>query len=489
MNPNQLDVEQLARAYCSACHLFPEPSLLPKTIWKEGVLPHMGYRLGINKGKNSIWSELSVEEALILRSGNIFPSEPLISEEAWKKIEDYYLTNAPDQPFPPASKTDLIPQMDQFKSLSPQFSTALPPLITLLEFDSVSSLLFIGDAENTLSVVDPNLQVINQFSLDSPPSFMQIVEGEIWVLTMGIMNPSDRSIGKLVQMGSPWKVESRGIFIRLDNLPRPVFAQFADLNGDHKEDIIICGFGNYLGKLAWYENLGDNKYQEKVLKNLPGALKSYVRDINKDGNMDIIVLMGQGDEGIFIFYGLGEGEFREEAVLRFHPLYGSMHFELVDFNRDGWLDILYANGDNGDYSVSLKSYHGVRIYLNDQTNHFEQAYFYPMHGAIKAMARDFDQDGDIDIAAIAFFPDYQNLPHEGFVYLENLGNLTFKNYTFPEAIDGRWLVMEVGDVDGDLDDDLILGSFIYGVTPVPDDIHSKWQENSQPVIILENQLN
>ena len=290
-------------------------------------------------------------------------------------------------------------------------------------------------------------------------------------------------------MGNPSKVKSRVIYNRLDNLPRPVFAQFADLNGDHKEDIIICGFGNYLGKLAWYENLGDNKYQEKVLKNLPGALKSYIRDINKDGNMDIIVLMGQGDEGIFIFYGLGEGEFREEAVLRFHPLYGSMHFELVDFNRDGWLDILYANGDNGDYSVSLKSYHGVRIYLNDQTNHFEQAYFYPMHGAIKAMARDFDQDGDIDIAAIAFFPDYQNLPHEGFVYLENLGNLTFKNFTFPEAIDGRWLVMEVGDVDGDLDDDLILGSFIYGVTPVPDDIYSKWQENSQPVIILENQLN
>ncbi len=38
------------------------------------------------------------------------------------------------------------------------------------------------------------------------------------------------------------------------------------------------------------------------------------------------------------------------------------------------------------------------------------------------MARDFDGDGDLDLAVIAFFADYPKQPEEGFVYLENTGN-------------------------------------------------------------------
>ena len=61
---------------------------------------------------------------------------------------------------------------------------------------------------------------------------------------------------------------------------------------------------------------------------------------------------------------------------------------MADFNRDGLPDILVTNGDNGEYPSPLKKYHGIRIYLNKGNWRFEEAFFYPLNGAFKAVARD-----------------------------------------------------------------------------------------------------
>jgi len=148
--------------------------------------------------------------------------------------------------------------------------------------------------------------------------------------------------------------------------------------------------------------------------------------------------------------------------------------------------LLVVNGDNGEYASSLKNYHGVRIYLNRGGNRFEEAYFFPLDGATKAMARDFDGDGDQDIAAISFYPDYQKSPRESFVYLENQGNLKFSPWTFPQCISGRWIVMDVGDVDDDGDMDILLGSYIHGPTKVPDFLSKTWERQGPSLMILKN---
>src|SRR5690606_23617896 len=115
------------------------------------------------------------------------------------------------------------------------------------------------------------------------------------------------------------------------------------------------------------------------------------------------VLYAQGLEGISVFLNKGKGKFKEEEILKFSPVYGSSWFELGDFNGDGLTDILYVNGDNADYSITLKNYHGIRIFENKGKNRFEQAWFFPLYGATKARAADFDGDGDLDIAAIAYY--------------------------------------------------------------------------------------
>src|SRR4029077_15370304 len=141
------------------------------------------------------------------------------------------------------------------------------------------------------------------------------------------------------------------------------------------------------------------------------------------GLPDIWALFAQGDERIILYTNKGDGRFEEKNILSFPAVYGSTYFELDDFNGDGLPDILYTCGDNADFSPVLKPYHGVYIFMNDGNNNFKQKYFFPMYGCFKAIARDFDKDGDLDIAAISFFADYNNHPEESFVYLENKGGM------------------------------------------------------------------
>ena len=78
--------------------------------------------------------------------------------------------------------------------------------------------------------------------------------------------------------------------------------------------------------------------------------------------------------------------------------------------------------------------------------------------AFKAVARDFNKDGDLDIAAISYFPDRTNQPSEGFVFLEQIGNFQFEASSIRNVADGNWITLDADDVDSDGDDDVVIGS-------------------------------
>ena len=223
-----------------------------------------------------------------------------------------------------------------------------------------------------------------------------------------------------------------------------------------------------------------------------GAVKVQVHDFNSDERPDIAVLMSHAREGFYILLNNGSDEFERTTVFETHAGYGHTYFELQDFNGDGLTDVLVVNGDNVDsdpYNTS-KNYHGIRIYLNQGNLRFEESYFYPMYGAFIAKAADFDADGDLDIAAISFYPDFGDEKRESFVLLQNNGDLTFSAYTAPELVNGRWMTMDVGDLDGDADIDIVLGgAYVPTGMLAYRDTYRAMAESAPSILILENTLN
>lgn len=485
---------QLAKIHCAVCHTFVPPEKLSKSIWAEDVLPAMGHRLGIFDGAgppDSLFG--SPRNAEIIEKTQIFPEQPLIAKTDWSKIEAYYLKNAPENLLAPRKGQEINRHLKQFKYREISYGHP-PPLTAMVKIRENGRGLIFSDGKpksNVLTFLDGQLQLEKNILVKNTPIQYYEKSDTIYLTSIGqTIFPNDLSDGTLQKVVNLEKELNQLQFNPvLSNLQRPVFTAYGDVTGNGKEDIVACEFGDLTGKLVLYEQQADAIYSAKILKQQPGAIKTVIKDQNRDGLNDIIVLMAQGDEGIFYFESKGGGSFEEKRLLRFSPLNGSQNFELVDFNGDGHDDIVYVCGDNADKTPILKDYHGVYLFLNDGNLNFTQAYFFRQNGAYKAIPLDFDKDGDIDIASISFFPDYRDHPEESFVYLENKGNMIFEPYSFDESNKGRWIVMDAGDIDGDGDIDLALGSFVYFLAK--DDttgLSKRWLKESPSVIILENTL-
>lgn len=450
--------EDLAAVYCQSCHALPDPALLDVKSWEKGVLPEMGPRLGIFEYNFQHYPS-SRNDGHLPRG--FYPGQPLLRLDEWQHIIDYYTATSPDS-LPPQKQEKIRYGLSLFKPIIPPLHYE-KPAICLIQADTavIGHTLLLGDAlRKNIFRLNSRLELIDSVSCEGPVVNVDFSKNAMLACDIGVLSPNNGKYGKVqsiaIDTRGKMKPDSLPLF---DSLARPVQLTAADLNADGKTDYLVCEFGNLTGALSWMENLGNGQYKRHVIRAAPGAIKVYVRDDNHDGLPDLWVLFAQGEEGIFLFTNKGKGQFSQEEILRFPPVYGSSYFELDDFNQDGHPDILYTCGDNADYSPILKPYHGVYIFLNDGKNHFKQTWFFAINGCYKAMARDYDGDGDLDIASIAFFADHAHRPEESFVYLENKGHFEFTPYTVPEARSGRWLTMDAADLDGDGKTDILLGNF------------------------------
>ena len=484
-----LSGKELAQIHCGSCHAFPEPNHLDKKSWENYVLPRMGYLLGIRptEPKQLKILEEGFEFSLIKNTSSIADA-PLLNDMEWSKIQSYYLDNSPNQLKIP-KRPKIEKGLPNFRLRTPS-NRLSPPSTTLVKMTEPSG-LFIGDAHTkSLLEFSSDLSLQNAANVREGAVWLNDLEEEFLITVMGSFAPTDKPSGFVMSLPKNQKMPPQ---IIINNLQRPVHTTISDLNRDGLKDLVICEFGKWQGGLSYWQQKPNQTYEKHLLRATPGATKAYVKDFDRNGFKDIIALFSQGDEGIFIFYNEGNGNFREERVIQFPPSYGSSFFNLYDFNRDGYADIIHTAGDNADFSPLLKPYHGIRVFLNNGRNQFKQVFFYPLNGAYQAIPKDFDLDGDIDIAAISFFPDFQNHPEEGFIYLENQGTQNiwsienFKAYSFPEVVNGRWIVADIGDLDDDRDIDLILGSLAFEVSPKSkQNFVENWMNLGIPFVVLEN---
>lgn len=465
----------LAKRHCSSCHLFPDPSLLKKETWETGVFPEMSLRMGLDLSELMQKNPDEVNEII-----QAIPPSPAVTQEEWEAIREYYITNAPESLRQHEAQATL--PLNQFAVSSVSLPLTGRNMLTMVRHDPFSKKIFIGTRKGKLYRLLPSFALEDSLDLGSAPSEIIFSDTEEPIIScMGIMDPNDQPAGSVIQLNSFRDKPAELI----DSVKRPVYLEKADMNNDGEQDLLVSAFGNFTGGLYVYEKRqGD--YVRHPVHPFPGTRKTIVRDMNGDGLPDILALISQGDEQIALFTNRGNFRFSYRVLLKFLPVYGSSYFDIRDFNGDTHPDILYTNGDNADYSPILKPYHGVRIFLNDGKNQFTESLFYPMHGASMAKAVDFDEDGDLDIAAISFFPDFENHPEQTFIYLENNAG-KFTAYTTPLAAYSRWMILESSDIDNDSDMDIILSALAFP-TAVPDSLVRSWKEKNISLLVLKNNL-
>ncbi|NJB69854.1 hypothetical protein GGR42_000316 [Saonia flava] len=476
--------ENLYKTYCASCHIAPNIEDLPKGIWEKAILPEMGARLGIRENGYSPYAGLPFGEQSVIIATGLYPSQPIMPLEDWAMLKEYVLALAPD-----SLPNDLERHSEELTRFKPKPITldSVPgSYFTFMNYSEDSKKLELGTVSGqmlTYDFMEKQTKVLGQ--VGSPITSFSRKENQYFVTSIGILTPSDMVSGRIFNIKNGQMNPVHDVF------HRPVNTLVLDLNKDGTDEIVVCEYGNLKGELALLTSNGTGQYQKKTILNQPGAIKVVPMDMDKDGREDLVVLTGQGDEGITILYQQDDLNFKIEKAIRYSPVYGSSWFEMIDYEGDGDMDIVVVNGDNADDSYVHKPYHGMRIHINNGENEFKESYFYPLNGATRVVARDFDQDGDFDFGLIASFPDYENNPEFSFVYLENeVGeSFSFKTYTFKDSNLGKWFLMDVADIDEDGDEDIILSSFTYPFGPVIKEMVDFWNEKNVDLMVLENELN
>lgn len=438
--------EALAKKYCADCHAYPDPSLLSKDIWVSHVLPEMGLRMGVGD-KNTLLSKISLKLFDQLNDLGVYPNASLLSEKDWLSIVEFYATKAPDH-LPEIAYQSKTTGNGSFTKRYFYTDSGRVPQTSMVKFAPGKNEIWVGSGYREFKKY--NLEGAQKTIFRTPSPVIDAIDGKKSLyLSIGNMQPNEDRNGRF------YDLNDQGLNGKLiiDSLHRPVQITQADLDADGIEDLVVLEYGYITGQVRM---VNGKSGKTSVISQQPGARNLQIKDNDKDGYPDLLILFAQNNEQISLFHNLKGNGFREEVLLSFSSVNGSSYMELADMNNDGHDDLIVSFGDNADYSIINKNYHGVAIYLNDGNYQFKQSWFYPSYGATKTVAGDFDKDGDMDMAMIAFFSDPQK--NGSFLYFEQVNRMSFKVSTLgvPHA---TWLVMDANDMDEDGDLDLILGNF------------------------------
>jgi hypothetical protein len=249
------------------------------------------------------------------------------------------------------------------------------------------------------------------------------------------------------------------------NIPRLISregprAAIADVNGDGKEDVFIGGATSHAAKLYIQTATGFKKTNEELFQNErePEDVAAQFFDADRDGDMDLFVGSGGNNRPTLskpmshrLYLNDGKGNFSKKENA-FPTAIGNTSIVLVkDLDGDGDQDLFTA-------SCSVPVQYGllpeVAAYLNDGTGVFTAqnkivAQIQPgMYTS--AVFTDLNGDKQDELVLVGEWTGVEVYELKSGIFTPMTTNLT--------TLNGWWRSVATADLDGDGDQDLILGN-------------------------------
>jgi hypothetical protein len=450
-------VDARVRTACTRCHLFPEPQILPRELWRDQII-----------------SMQELSNSLPLEFGG-----SLIGFSLRETVE-WYEAQSPEVYSLPRSITRKGPAPIRFQkrglSLGPE---GIPAVATVerLEAGQFGGRAFVLSA---VDMLNGNVHLISRskgpLRIGSAGTPVRAVSGDLngdgltdlVVSDLGVLALSDKLAGRVVAaLQSP-----DGSFAFepiLDGVGRVADARPLDVDLDGDLDVVVASFGwRRSGGIYLLRNEGavggPLDFRTETIVSRAGAVSVVpIPARQPDMGPGFAVAFAQQYETVSAFYPVSteisgkasgpeiygkasapesgetpsaterdgkasatasdgkskvaemeekatgastKGNGYEEHVLYRapHPNWGMSNLEAVDLDGDSDIDFLLAHGDTLDDGFAFKPYQGVMWLENRGEKGFEAHRIGTLYGAHRAVAADFDGDGDLDVVAAGYLP-------------------------------------------------------------------------------------
>ena len=280
---------------------------------------------------------------------------------------------------------------------------------------------------------------------------------DIAVASMGVLFPNNARIGSVIVLENDGR-QSFTSRVLIDQVARVSDVRAGDLDGDGDLDLSVAQFGYDQGETRWMENLGGWRFESHVLQTLSGAINAEIADVDGDRDLDIVSLVSQEWEEIYVFVNDGHGAFSPTRVFgASNEDFGSSWISLADLDRDGDADVIYSNGDAFDYAPPTgRGWNGLQWLENRGNVRFVYHRIGDFSGASSPQAADLDGDGDTDIAVVSAYNNWEQPDAQSLAWFENDGKMGFTLH--PLATSPTHLItLAIGNLDGDSRPDLVTG--------------------------------
>lgn len=422
----------------------------------------------------------------------LVPTEQSVTREELAAIQTYFETNAPAVIVPAFARDQSLPIATLFQP-EPWPGYERPKIVTLVEINSHRRQLYVGTADDSfLRLFDVEGKLLKQINCNNNQAVdVHPLDNGFDLVLMGSLGKNDHqgTVHRILGIGpTPGPLRAQRI---VTGFHRTSGAAWGDLNGDGNDDVVLAGFGDYAdGALAWFASQPDGEAVRHDLRIGSGALDAVVDDVDHDGDLDVLSIVAQGHQEMWWFEYDGAGAFQPHLLWKERSAMGYNAFQWVDFDGDGDNDIVAVSGNNMEmFDPPLKPLHGVYVYLQTAPMQFTRSHFLRMDGATKALAADYDADGDTDIAAISAYPDWRAERPIAFVLFIQDGPGKFTPNTIDHEYFAQPITMDAGDLDGDGDIDLVIGGASWAPL-LPEALLAKVREQvgrAPSVVLLRNQ--